>query len=47
MGERFLKHSPKSQIEGVFGRTKSFNFRMRECHPVFVGQKKAQSGTTS
>lgn len=25
MGERFLKHPPKSQIEGVFGGSNSFN----------------------
>ena len=37
MGERFLKHPPKSQIEGVFGGSTNFNFRMRECRPVFVG----------
>lgn len=37
MGKRFLKHPPKSQIERVFGGSNSFNFRMRECRPVFVG----------
>lgn len=37
MGERFLKHPPKSQIERVFGGSNSFNFRIRECRPVFGG----------
>ena len=42
MGERFLKHPPKSQIERVFGGSTNFNFRIRECRPVFVGQAKDQ-----
>lgn len=42
MGKRFLKHPPKSQIEGVFGGSNNFNFRMRECRPVFVGRVKTQ-----
>ena len=42
MGERFLKHPPKSQIERVFGGSTNFNFRIRECRPVFVGQSKDQ-----
>lgn len=42
MGERFLKHPPKSQIERVFGGSTNFNFRIRECRPVFVGREKAQ-----
>ena len=47
MGERFLKHPPKSQIERVFGGSINFNFRIRECRPVFVGREKAQFGTSS
>lgn len=47
MGERFLKHPPKSQIERVFGGSNNFNFRIRECRPVFVGREKAQFGTNS
>lgn len=57
MGERFLKHPPKSQIERVFGGSTNFNFRIRECRPVFVGQasavqylggrEKSQFGTNS
>lgn len=47
MGERFLKHPPKSQIERVFGGSINFNFRIRESRPVFVGQGKAQFGTNS
>ena len=47
MGERFLKHPPKSQIERVFGGSTNFNFRIRECRPVFVSQAKAQFGTSS
>ena len=47
MGERFLKHPPKSQIERVFGGSTRFNFRIRECRPVFVGQAEAQFGTNS
>ena len=47
MGERFLKHPPKSQIERVFGGSTSFNFRIREYRPVFVGREKAQFGTSS
>ena len=47
VGERFPKHPPKSQMERVFGRTKQFQFRMRECRPVFVGRVKAQFGTSS
>ena len=47
MGERFLKHPPKSQIERVFGGSTNFNFRIRECRQVFVGQAKAQFGTNS
>ena len=39
MGERFLKHPPKSQIERVFGGSTNFNFRIRECRPVFVGSR--------
>lgn len=42
MGERFLKHPPKSQIERVFGGSTNFNFRIRECRPVFVGREKDQ-----
>lgn len=47
MGERFLKHPPKSQIERVFGGSTNFNFRIREYRPVFVGREKAQFGTNS
>ena len=47
MGKRFLKHPPKSQIERVFGGSTNFNFRIRECRPVFVGREKAQFGTSS
>ena len=47
MGERFLKHPPKSQIERVFGGSTNFNFRIRESRPVFVGQAEAQFGTSS
>ena len=42
MGERFLKHPPKSQIERVFGEVKQFQICMRECRPVFVGREKDQ-----
>lgn len=47
MGERFLKHPPKSQIERVFGGSTNFNFRIRECRPVFVGREKSQFYWTS
>ena len=40
MGERFLKHPPKSQIERVFGGSNNFNFRIREYRQVFAGREK-------
>lgn len=42
MGERFLKHPPKSQIEGVFRGSNSFNSVYASAVQYLWGREKSQ-----